>query len=261
MKVEKISWKSNGLKILGEVYIPAGRGRPFPALVICHGIPSKVKEPHDRGYPLLAERFCQEGFFVLIFNFRGAGLSEGDFDILGWARDLEGALDYLALRRELDQKRVFLMGFSGGAAVSIYVAAHRKEIAGLVSCASPADLGDLTRGKGLEDFLTHARDVGIIKDTSFPVSIKEWKRNFRTVKPLDWVDRIPPRPFLIIQGTEDNIVDVSHARNLYEKVRGKAELFLIEEAGHRLRLDERAMKKTIEWLKRMAFSAQLPTLS
>jgi fermentation-respiration switch protein FrsA (DUF1100 family) len=78
---------------------------------------------------------------------------------------------------------------------------------------------------------------------------------------LDWVDRIPPRPFLIIQGTEDNIVDVSHARNLYEKVRGKAELFLIEDAGHRLRLDERAMKKTIEWLKRMAFSAPLPTLS
>jgi len=52
-------------------------------------------------------------------------------------------------------------------------------------------------------------------------------------------------------------VGVSHARNLYEKVRGKAELFLIEGAGHRLRLDERAMRKATEWLKRIAFSAQL----
>jgi putative redox protein len=76
------------------------------------------------------------------------------------------------------------------------------------------------------------------------------------VKPLDWVGQIPPRPFLIIQGTEDNLVGVSHARNLYEKVRGKAELFLIEGAGHRLRLDERAMRKATEWLKRIAFSAQ-----
>ncbi len=187
-------------------------------------------------------------------------MSEGNFDILGWTQDLEGALNYLALRPELDQKRVFLMGFSGGAAVSIYVAAHRKEIAGVISCASPAAFEDPTRGKGLEDFLTHARGVGIIKDTNFPVSIKEWKKNFRTVQPLDWVDQIPPRPLLIIHGTEDNIVDVSQARNLYEKVRGKAELFLIEDAGHRLRLDERAMKKAGEWLKRIAFSVPLSGL-
>jgi dipeptidyl aminopeptidase/acylaminoacyl peptidase len=261
MKVEKISWKSNGLRICGEVYIPPGRSRPYPALVICHGIPAKVKGADDRGYPLLAERFCQEGFFVLIFNFRGAGLSEGNFDILGWTQDLEGALDYLVLRPELDQKRVFLLGFSGGAAVSIYVAAHRKEIAALVSCASPAEFGDLIRGKGLEEFLTHARDVGIIKDGNFPASIKEWKKGFRIVKPLDWVDRIPPRPLLILHGTEDDVVDVSHARNLYEKVEGKGELFLIEGAGHRLRADERAVRKAIEWLKRIAFSAQLSALS
>jgi predicted acyl esterase len=83
MSMEKISWKSDGLTIIGELYLPAGRRGTFPALVICHGIPAKVKGPDDRGYPLLAERFCQEGFEVLIFNFRGAGLSEGDFDILG----------------------------------------------------------------------------------------------------------------------------------------------------------------------------------
>jgi dipeptidyl aminopeptidase/acylaminoacyl peptidase len=253
MDVEKISWKHNSLKIFGEVYIPAGRNRPYPALVICHGIPAKVKGPDDRGYPFLAERFCREGFFVLIFNFRGAGLSEGNFDILGWTRDLEGALNYLALRPEPDQKRIFLMGFSGGAAVSIYVAAHRKEIAALVSCASPAEFRDLTRGKGLEDFLIHAREVRIIKDENFPASIKKWKKSFSTVKPLDWVARIPPRPLLIIHGTEDDVVDVSHARRLYEKVQSKADLFLIEGAVHRLREDERAVRKAIEWLRKHAF--------
>ena len=90
MNIEKISWKSDGLRIIGEVYLPSGRTRTFPALVISHGIPAKGKSPDDRGYPLLAERFCREGFEVLIFNFRGAGLSEGDFDILGRSRDLEG---------------------------------------------------------------------------------------------------------------------------------------------------------------------------
>ncbi|MDI6755741.1 MAG: hypothetical protein QME78_15255, partial [Thermodesulfobacteriota bacterium] len=64
------------------------------------------------------------------------------------------------------------------------------------------------------------------------------------------VGLIPPRPLLIIHGTEDDVVDVSHARSLYEQVRGKADLFLIEGAGHRLRVEEQAMEKALEWLKK-----------
>jgi fermentation-respiration switch protein FrsA (DUF1100 family) len=256
MDVEKVSWQKDGLNIDGEVYIPAGPAGLFPALIVCHGIPAKAKEPGDRGYPLLAERFCLEGFEVLTFNFRGAGLSEGNFDILGWARDLEGALDHLIHRPEVDPSRIFLLGFSGGAAVSIYVTAQRKEIAALVSCASPADFQDLITGQGLVDFLSHCRDVGIIKDPRFPISLQDWKDGFRTVQPLDWVDRILPRPLLVIHGTKDDIVNVIHARQLYDKVRGKVELFLIEEAGHRLRVEERAMQKATEWLKKIAFGVR-----
>jgi dipeptidyl aminopeptidase/acylaminoacyl peptidase len=256
MKVKKVSWKSDGLNIKGEVYIPAGPTGPFPGLIVCHGIPAKVKEPDDRGYPLLAERFGQEGFAVLIFNFRGAGLSEGNFDLLGWTRDLEGALDYFIHHPGVDPTRIFLMGFSGGGAVSIYVAAQRKEVAALVSCASPAEFRDLITGKSLVDFLSHSRDVGIIRDANFPLSLKDWKDGFRTVKPLKWIGRIPPRPLLIIHGTEDDVVNINHAIKLYDKVRGEADLFLIEGAGHRLRVEERAMQKAMEWLRKIAFSNQ-----
>ena len=254
MIMEKISWKSDGLNIKGEIYIPAKPSSPFPGLIVCHGIPAKSKEPGDRGYPLLAERFCRDGFEVLIFNFRGAGSSEGNFDILGWTRDLEGALDFFIRRPEIDPTRIFLMGFSGGAAVSIYVAARRKEIAALVSCASPAEFQDLITGKGLVDFLAHSREVGIIKDANFPPSLEGWKDGFRTMKPLDWVKQIPPRPLLLIHGTEDDVVNINQAKKIYDKVRGEAELFLIQGAGHRLRVDERAMQKAMEWLEKIAFS-------
>ena len=256
MKIEKISWEKDGLNIRGELYLPKrGSSGPFPGLIVCHGIPAKGKEPGDRGYPSLAESFCRQGFEVLIFNFRGAGWSEGNFDILGWARDLEGGLDFFIHRPEVDPARIFLLGFSGGAAVSIYVTARRTEISALVSCASPAEFQDLLGGQGRIDFLSHCRDVGIIKDSKFPVSLDEWTDGFRIVQPLDWVERIPPRPFLIIHGKKDDIVDVSHAGNLYDRVRGKAELFLIAEAGHRLRMEERAMHKAMEWLGKIAFSS------
>jgi putative redox protein len=253
MKKEKIVWKSENLKIFGEKYLPEGSPAPFPSLVICHGIPGKTKGSDDLGYPALAERFCQEGFLVLIFNFRGTGASEGNFDILGWARDLESGLDYLNRRSEVDRQRVYLMGFSGGAAVSIYVAAHRKEIGGVVSLASPAEFADLLTGRGLTDFLAHAREVGIIRDSLFPFSVPEWKQTFETVKPVQWINQIPPRPLLLIQGSADEVVDPIHAHRLYEKVKGQAELYWIEGAGHRLRLEERAMNKALEWLKKQAF--------
>ncbi len=252
MKKEKISWDSDGLRIVGELYLPQSR-KKVPGLIICHGIPAKVKGPEDRGYPLLAERFCRETFGVIIFNFRGAGASEGNFDILGWARDLERGLDYALSLPNLDNKKLYVMGFSGGAAVSIYVAAHRQEIRALVSCASPAEFRDLVTRPGLDDFLKHAREVGIIKDADFPTSMEEWKGNFRTVEPLNWIDRIPPRPLLLLQGTQDDVVDQSHAKRLYAKVAGKAELFLIEGGGHRLRVEEKAMEKAMEWLKKLAF--------
>jgi len=261
MNTEKISWKSDGLAIRGEIYLPSDPTGPFPALILCHGIPAKVKGPDDRGYPLLAERFSHEGFLVLIFNFRGAGVSEGDFDLLGWARDLEKGLNTLYLRPDVDRKRIYLMGFSGGGAVSIFVGAQHREVAGVVSCASPADFRDLSTAKGAEAFLAHARDVGLIKDPSFPRSVEDWKKNFKMVRPIDWIDRIPPRPLLLIHGTRDDVVRLSHAHRLYAKVKGKAELFIVEDAGHRLRIEEEAMEKALEWLKRIAFSNQRSPIS
>ncbi len=251
MKIEKVSWNIDGLKIVGEFYLP-GNG-PSPGLILSHGIPAKEKGPDDRGYPLLAERFCREGFAVVIFNFRGAGLSEGNFDLRGWARDLEGVLNGFSAHPQVDPRRIFLMGFSGGAAVSIYVAARNKKAAGVVSCASPAEFADLVSGEGMKDFLAHAREVGIIRDPDFPPSLEEWKESFQVVKPVDWVDQIPPRPLLLIQGTEDDVVDQSHAERLYRKVQNRAELFLIEGGGHRLRLDEKAMQKAVDWLRKTAF--------
>ena len=261
MKIEKISWKSDGLAIRGEIYLPSDAAGPFPALVLCHGIPARVKGPDDRGYPLLAERFSGEGFLVLIFNFRGAGLSEGDFDLLGWSRDLEKGLNTLYLRPEVDRKRLYLLGFSGGGAVSIFVAARHREVAGVVSCASPAEFRDLSTARGLGDFLAHAREVGLIKDPGFPRSMDEWKKSFKTVRPIDCIDRIPPRPLLLLHGTRDEVVRVSHAHRLYEKVKGKAELSIIEGAGHRLRVEEKAMDKAMEWMKKTAFSDQRSAFS
>ena len=253
MENEPISWKGDEFRIAGELYFPSKTARPHPTLILCHGIPGKRKILDDPGYPFLADRFRREGFLVLIFNFRGTGPSGGNFDLLGWTRDLEGALDQLALRPEADPKRIYVMGFSAGAAVSIRVASRRKEIQALISCASPAHFDDWLTERGKSDFMAYAREVGIIRDPDFPRSVQEWETGFRVVKPLRWIGDIPPRPLLLIHGTADDVVGVGHAHLLHEGAGKGAELCLLEGAGHRLRLEQRAIGRAMEWLKGIVF--------
>ena len=253
---KKISFLSDGWKIYGEIFIPQQIKKPYPGLIICHGLPGKVRSPDDQGYPYLAEFFGREGFLVLIFNFRGTGLSEGNFDILGWARDLERALEFICAYPEIDSQRIILMGFSAGAAVSLYIAAKHKEIKGIISCAAPAEFAELKTEKGQEEFLTYAREVGIIKDDNFPSSFANWAEGFKVITPSSWVHLIPPRSLLIIHAEDDEIVKVNHAYELYKRVSGKADLLILPRGGHRLRLQEAAMREALFWAKKIAFSTQ-----
>ena len=115
MHVEEIRLKANGLELRGELHVPS-KGKLHPALCICHGIPAAPPDPTDKGYTLLAERFCHAGFITLIFNFRGTGKSAGNLDILGWTRDVQAALGFLYNVKEVDKNHFWLMGFSGAAA-------------------------------------------------------------------------------------------------------------------------------------------------
>ena len=251
VSARRVSLEVEGLRLAAELYIPKGRGR-HPAVCICHGVPAKrTPDPRDRGYPLLAKRFSSEGFVSLIFNFRGTGESEGNFDMLGWTRDLKAAINYLYQLDEVDKSRLSLMGFSGGAMASVYVAANDKRITSLVTCACPARFFDISEFSRIEEFLAHCRQVGIIRDSNFPQSVEEWAGGFDGVSSLKWIHKISPRPLFIVHGDNDLTVPLSHAWDLYNKAKEPKEISIIPGAEHKLRLSEPAMNAALAWLKKV----------
>ena len=248
MGVEEIRLKADGLELRGELHVPS-RDRPHPALCICHGIPAAPPDPTDKGYTLLAERFCNAGFVTLIFNFRGTGKSQGNLDILGWTRDLRAALDLLYGMEEVDRNHLCLLGFSGGAAVSVYAAAHDPRVALVVTCACPADFHSLHQRETPVETIQRFRQIGAIQEKDFPPSIEQWQRGFETVTPINWVDRISPRPLLVVHGDADELIPLEHASRLYHKAKEPKELKIIPGAKHRMRLDKAAMDSVLDWLK------------
>jgi len=245
-----VTLEVDGLQIVGQLFLPGEGGGLFPTVCVCHGIPSgNPPDPDDGGYPLLAEKLCGEGFAVFIFNFRGTGASEGNLDMPGWTRDLEAAIDYLYALPEVDRSHLMLLGFSGGAAVSVYVAAQDRRVSSVVACACPAEFTFSSIAEGPRSVVEHFRSIGAIRENGFPRSAGEWLKGFKLVSPVEYVARIAPRPLLVVHGSNDETVELSHAYRLYERAGEPKQIIVIEGATHRLRQNDKALARVLSWLK------------
>lgn len=250
MNKRAVTLDLDGLKIVGRLYLPGGGGgAPYPTVCICHGIPAQKPAGHESGYPLFAERICRQGFAVFIFNFRGTGDSGGNLDMLGWTEDLKAVIDYLCALPEVDVSRLSLLGFSGGAAVSVCVASRDSRVAFVVACACPAEFTFFDKVDDPQSVVDYFRSLGTIRDKDFPPSAEEWFRGFKLVRPVEYVAGIAPRPLLLVHGNRDEVVNVSHARRLYDGAGEPRQLIIVDGVGHRLRHDEKAMALVIDWLK------------
>ena len=256
MKEEKFELDSDGIKVRGKIFKsefgdPARPGRTdqeisAPAVIILHGIPRSKPAPDDPGYLPLARELTELGFLTIFFNFRGAGESEGNFNILGWSQDLRTVIDWLVQKHS--PERIALIGFSGGASVAIYNSARDERISALVSVSSPAYFSVIGIGKEVELWLKSFREIGLIRDPKFPESISKWLKEFEEIAPINWIAQLSPRPILIMHGEKDEVVPKRHAEMLYEKAKAPKELYWVKDGLHRLRIDKHAINKAENWL-------------
>lgn len=248
MRTQAIQFHADCIELAGEIYYPDAIDLTRSVLCICHGIPATTYNPAERGYAVLAERLCATGFVTFIFNFRGAGLSKGNLDPAGWTHDLTAAIDVLHDIDTISEAPLCVIGFSGGAVTAVYVAAHDSRVASVIACACPSRFSFLTDEKQVQSMLDHFRGIGAIRDDDFPSSPEEWIDGFKLVSSINWIDKISPRPLLLIHGDKDEVVDVEQAFELFAQAKEPKELEIIPEAGHRLRIEEKAVDKIIRWL-------------
>jgi uncharacterized protein len=132
---------------------PAGRleallwtsAEPNPAMaaLVCHPHPLYGGTMHNKVVFQAAKSLHGAGLPVLRFNFRGAGLSEGEHDRgRGEREDVRAALDYLA--GEFPGLPVVLAGFSFGAWVGLAVGAEDARVRRLIGIGIPVNDSDFS---------------------------------------------------------------------------------------------------------------------
>jgi fermentation-respiration switch protein FrsA (DUF1100 family) len=131
----------------------------------------------------------------------------------------------------------------------VYVASKDERVSGVAACACPAHFGLFTESGEPQAIIERYREIGAIRDEDFPPSVEGWFEDLKIVTPLDHVADVSPQPLLFVHGGQDETVPVDHARQLYEKAGNPKKFVVIDDAGHRLRRDERVISAILDWLK------------
>jgi putative redox protein len=92
--------------------------------------------------------------------------------------------------------------------------------------------------------------AGVVGDESDLLSPEALRDDVLAIDPIGSIAMIPPRRLLIGHGADDIEVPVSDARDLLASAEGRAELRIIQGAGHQLRADPRMVATLLGWLDR-----------
>jgi fermentation-respiration switch protein FrsA (DUF1100 family) len=221
---ERVAFASRDGTVLRGWFVAAPA--PRATLVFCHGHAGS-KAPDLQYVPWLRER----GYNVLLFDFRAHGESDGKATSLVYyeREDLLAAIAYL---RGRGIPQVGLMGFSMGAAVALATAPLSDAVRAVIADSGFAELRTIVRN-GLQN--QHVLDVLVGPLSSLIMCAAGHRLGCQLPEsdPLRWVERIAPRPLLIVHGGQDRDVPASEAYRLYQAAREPKELWIVDAATHR----------------------------
>jgi hypothetical protein len=131
-----------GVTLAGTLTIPSGTG-PFPAVVLLTGSGPQNRNEElfsHRPFLVLADYLTRHGIAVLRADDRGVGGSTGVFSKSttgDFADDALAGIEFLKGRKEINQKRIGLVGHSEGGMMAPIAATQSPDVAFIVMLAGP----------------------------------------------------------------------------------------------------------------------------
>jgi len=139
--------KKAGINLAGTFTLPNKEG-VFPVVILISGSGPQNRDDELLGHKpflVLSDFLTKNGIAVLRYDDRGTALSKGDFKTAtsaDFATDVESAIAYLKTRKEINRKKIGLIGHSEGGLIAPMVASKSKDVAFIVLLAGTGIQGD-----------------------------------------------------------------------------------------------------------------------
>lgn len=146
---EPASIPSNGFSLAATLTRPRNVTGParMPAVLLLAGSGADERDGYVGGVPVMGQTagaLAEQGFMVLRYDRRGAGQSGGrpeSATLDDYAEDARAAIRWLADRRDVDNRRIAIVGHSEAAWIALLTASRENRVAAVVSIAAPAQTG------------------------------------------------------------------------------------------------------------------------
>jgi uncharacterized protein len=265
MSEEQINFTSKGLKLVGDVKVPAGvaRGDKRPAFIVLHGFGSTRHAGNVKGPCAMLDAL---GYVTMRFDMPGCGDSEGARGRLICLEQVQAtsdALTTLAQHPSVDGTRIGVLGSSFGAAVAVYCGGVDTRVAAVVS-ASGWGHGERKFRKQhptpeayakftvmLEEGRAHRTRTGKplivprydivpipehLRTHVLPGSIQMFEsdtaQSMFDFQANTVVGKIAPRPLLLLHSSDDHVTPVEQSIELFQHAGQPTELHLFADTDH-----------------------------
>ncbi|MDN5862097.1 MAG: alpha/beta fold hydrolase [Salinisphaera sp.] len=216
MMIEKVSYRSQGLTIFGQVCRPRGRG-PFPVLVYNHG------GFHGLGRywnGQACKSAAKNGYVTIASSYRGEDGSQGKVEAcLGEVADVLNMIDVAAAFAYTDDDHIVMYGASHGGCITLRAVAAGAPVQAATAIAAPVDWAKAYRyivrqsaNKALPQTARATyRYLAAVVRTAAGGTPDEVPAAYRARSPLYEADALAawPHPLLMSHGVDDAIVRVS----------------------------------------------------
>jgi fermentation-respiration switch protein FrsA (DUF1100 family) len=202
---EEVVFTTDDGLTLSAWWIPA-TGTPNDATIVV--FPGNAGNRTDRSP--LARALAEQGYGVLLVDYRGYGGNPGNPSEAGLLLDANAAVAYVESRPGVDPDRLVYFGESLGAGVAVAVAQERPPSA-LILRSPFTSLPDVASRH--YPYLP----TGLLLRDRYP--------SIDTIRTLDI-------PVLVVAGSRDSIIPITQSRELYEAAPGPRRFVTIAGADH-----------------------------
>ena len=208
-KLSYVTFRSvHNKEVTGLLTVPGASSEPVPVIILLHGKGDrKTVDYIEYGNEML----YKNGYAVLRIDISNHGdriENDYDFDFKGdyryWTRDiisqtvfdLRRAVDFISTRNELDHNKIGFFGISlGGITGTIFCGVEKRVRVPVIVLAG---------GQMNLIFGKHALSSGT-------------KNYLSVIEPINFVEQIAPRPLLMINAENDDIIPPLMSKLLYKK--------------------------------------------
>ncbi len=224
-------------RVTGLLSIPRGKTGSIPVIILLHGLGDrKTVDYIEAGNTLLT----QHGYAVLRIDVANHGdrkVYDYDFDLTDgykyWTRDiisqtvfdLRRAVDFLETRDDLDKDRIGFFGISlGGMIGTVFCSVDNRVAVPVIALAG----GNLSLMFGVDAITDEAKEY------------------FSIIDPINFIAEIKPRPLLMINAENDEVIPPITSKMLFKEASEPKEIIWYNSKHRDLPVEE-AYLSAIKW--------------